>query len=94
MATATNSPQSKEASMSQPITFSVLCPQCSEAVAEATDLGFTATTVDIKCCSTCRKAGYLAYTVRKTAAYRLADKLDRSEGLRHRDGLVVFGGSI
>lgn len=72
--------------------FSVLCPQCHNAVAEATDAGFSATTVDVKCCASCRKQGYLSYTLRKTAAYRLADQLDATPVLRHRDGLVVFGG--
>jgi hypothetical protein len=77
-------------------TFPVQCP-CGDryGFGVAVDAGFSATTVEVKPtqCERCQGAGVVSLTVRKTAAYALATVYDNSvEGLRHKDGLVVFGG--
>lgn len=68
-------------------TFAVSCPCCGSAV-EASDAGFTATSVEIAACPTRRAAGVVSVTMRKSAAYAAA--VPASAGTFHRDGLVVF----
>lgn len=73
------------------ITFTANCPVCDEDV-QARDMSFEATTVELDACKCIRDLGGLSFDVKKSTAYSWA--VDRhSEGLRHRDGLVIFGGA-
>lgn len=65
--------------------FFVSCPcGCGEAV-EASDAGFSATTVRVNCCE---RSELARVTVRKSWAYANAVP---TTGVAHRDGSVVFG---
>jgi len=78
----------KETTMVSPITFTAICSCCGEEV-EATDAGFTATSVTIAACSRLRAAGIVSSTCRKTDGYAMAKP--QPGALRHSDGLVSFG---
>lgn len=70
--------------------FLVSCPCCSAPV-EASDLGFSDTTVSVAPCPTQAAAGVVSTRMRKSAAYAAA--LPAPGDLRHHEGLVTFGGA-
>ena len=67
--------------------FAISCPCKCGAVVEASDAGFTATTVSVEACPAILARGIVSTTIRKSEAYSLAVP---TTGLRHRDGMVVF----
>lgn len=73
----------------QEATMRVTCPLCVTETTVAEAFTFEATTVEVVPCETCkRRFGVVSVSVRKSRAMELSVP---ETGLRHRDGLVVFG---
>lgn len=71
-------------------TFSITCPCGCGSVVEASSKGFSATSCEVVACESLRKDGIVSTTIRKTEAYSLF--VSDEAILRHKDGLVSFGG--
>jgi hypothetical protein len=82
--TTTSPTTRKETSVSR---FSVTCPCGSGLVVEASDAGFSATTITVAACPTCRESGIVAREMRKSYGIEAYVSIP---SMQHRDGLVVF----
>jgi hypothetical protein len=67
--------------------FSVTCPCGSGHVVEASDAGFSAVTITVAACGSCREAGIVSREMRKS--YGVSAYVS-TPAVRHADGLVAF----
>ena len=67
--------------------FSVTCPCGSCHTVEASDAGFSATTITVAACPTCRNSGIVSREMRKSYG---VEHYVSAPSVQHRDGLVVF----
>lgn len=82
----TQSPKTEEVAVSH---FFVYCPCGSHEVVQASDAGFSATTITVAACQPCRDSqGAISYEMRKS--YGIEAYVHQDVALQHQDGLVVF----